>query len=163
MRESSNEGSACDRAKAASGSERLRCEALSVKRAVSAPATAQPQWPMACAHQASGLAHRLVAGSPAGVHGPPGTWPPQLSGTQLTPSAASPASGNCSTRPVIARCLGAIYGQFMAFDIHSSRPQRPSDDGQTILNTALESGETGVSPGKLVELRELEPLASCMP
>jgi hypothetical protein len=75
VRESSNEGSACDRAEAASGSERLRCEALSVKRAVSAPATAQPQWPMACAHQASGLAHQLVAGPPAVCPDRPGPGP----------------------------------------------------------------------------------------
>jgi len=46
---------------------------------------------------------------------------------------------------VTARCLGAICGQFMAFDVHSSRPQRRSDDGQTILNIAWKAEKRGLT------------------
>jgi hypothetical protein len=39
------------------------------------------------------------------------------------------------------RRLGVIQGQIMARDVQSSRPEGRSDDGQTILNTALEAGK----------------------
>jgi hypothetical protein len=70
---------------------------------------------------------------------------------------------SCSTTPVIAGARGAICGQVMALDVHSSRPKRRSDDGQTILKAALEGLKSGSHLGKLVELRGFEPLTSCMP
>jgi hypothetical protein len=44
-----------------------------------------------------------------------------------------------STSPAIAGARCAIHGQVMAPGVRSSRARRRSDDGQTILNTALES------------------------
>ena len=71
----------------------------------------------------------------------------------------SPAS-SCSAKPATAGVWCALRGQVMPFDVHSSRPNRRSDDGQTILNTVPETRKTGSHLGKLVELRGLEPLAS---
>jgi hypothetical protein len=70
---------------------------------------------------------------------------------------------NCSPKPAIAGVRGVIRGQFMALDVQSSRPKRRSDDGQTILKTALNGWDLRLDLRKLVELRGLEPLASCMP
>jgi hypothetical protein len=70
---------------------------------------------MACGHQASGLAHRLVAGSPPVCPDRPGSGRPQLSATQMAPRLPG---GNCSTGPVIAGARGAICGQVMALDVH---------------------------------------------
>jgi hypothetical protein len=78
-------------------------------------------------------------------------------------ATASRPGGNCSTAPVIAGARGAICGQIMALDVHSSRPERRSDDGQTILKAALEGWKLGSHLGKLVELRGFEPRTSCMP
>ena len=77
--------------------------------------------------------------------------------------AAPPPPGHCSTRSVIARVACASPCQVLVPGVHSPRPKRRSDDGQTILNTALKCWETASGLGKLVELRGLEPLASCMP
>jgi hypothetical protein len=86
-----------------------------------------------------------------------------LSGKQMTPPRPRVPGGNCSTAPVIAGARGAICGQIMALDVHSSRPERRSDDGQTILKAALEGWKLGSHLGKLVELRGFEPRTSCMP
>jgi hypothetical protein len=74
-----------------------------------------------------------------------------------------PPGGSCSTTPVFAGARGAICGQIMALDVHSSHPTRRSDDGQTILKAASERWRLGPDLGKLVELRGFEPLTSCMP
>jgi hypothetical protein len=61
------------------------------------------------------------------------------------------------------RCPGAICSRVIALDVHSSRPKRRSDDGQTILKTALDGWRLRSDLGKPVELRGFEPLTSCMP
>jgi len=85
-----------------------------------------------------------------------------LSGKYTTPPRPR-LPGNCSTTPVIAGVRGAICGHVMALDVHSSRPGRRSDDGQTILKAALKGRKLGFHLGKLVELRGFEPRTSCMP
>jgi hypothetical protein len=82
---------------------------------------------------------------------------------QTTPPRPRLPGGSCSTKPVTADVRGAICGQVMALDVHSSRPKRRSDDGQTILKAALEGWKLRSDLGKLVELRGFEPLTSCMP
>ena len=84
-----------------------------------------------------------------------------LSGKQMTPPRPRVPGGKCSTAPVIAGARGAICGQIMALDVHSSRLERRSDDGQTILKAALEGWKLGSHLGKLVELRGFEPRTSC--
>ncbi len=86
-----------------------------------------------------------------------------LSGKQMTPPRPRVPGGKCSTAPVIAGARGAICGQIMALDVHSSRPERRSDDGQTILKAASAGWKLGSDLGKLVELRGFEPRTSCMP
>ena len=81
----------------------------------------------------------------------------------MTPPRPRVPGGNCSTAPVIAGARGAICGQIMALDVHSSRPERRSDDGQTILKAALAGWKLRSHLGKLVELRGFEPRTSCMP
>ena len=81
----------------------------------------------------------------------------------MTPPRPRVPGGKCSTAPVIASARGAICGQIMALDVHSPRPERRSDDGQTILKAALEGRKLGPHLGKLVELRGFEPRTSCMP
>ena len=130
-----------------------------------------------------GLADRvLLPGADAEAHavpcrtpGPRGWRPAQghrrprprgattLSGKQMTPPRPRVPGGNCSTAPVIAGARGAICGQIMALDVHSSRPERRSDDGQTILKAASAGWKLGSHLGKLVELRGFEPRTSCMP
>ena len=78
------------------------------------------------------------------------------------PTARLPA-GRGSSSPVIASARCAIHGQVMALGVHSSRLKRRSDDVQTILKAASASWKLGSDLEKLVELRGLEPLASCMP
>ena len=85
-----------------------------------------------------------------------------LSGKQMTPPRPRVPGGNCSTAPVIAGARGAICSQIMALDVHSSRLERRSDDGQTILKAALKGWRLGSDLGKLVELRGFEPRTSCM-
>ena len=86
-----------------------------------------------------------------------------LSGKQMTPPRPRRPGGSCSTTLVVAGVRGAIYGQVVALDVHSSRPKRRSDDGQTILKAALMGWRLGSHLGKLVELRGFEPRTSCMP
>jgi len=86
-----------------------------------------------------------------------------LNRAKSAPYGWSRLAGACSAKPAIAGVSCAIYGQVMPLDVHSSRPDRRSDDGQTILNTVLEAWKLGSHLRKLVELRGLEPLASCMP
>ena len=91
---------------------------MPAERTVWAPAAAQP----AMAAMARGWPGRRL-GSSAGGHaatclpGGPGPGRRQLSGTQMTPSAAPPAGGNCSAGPVIAGVRGAICGQVMPLDV----------------------------------------------
>jgi hypothetical protein len=86
-----------------------------------------------------------------------------LSGKQMTPPRPRRPGGSCSTTLVVAGVRGAICGQVVALDVHSSRPKRRSDDGQTILKAALEGYRLGSDLGNLVELRGFEPRTSCMP
>ena len=109
-----------------------------------------------------------AAGRPSHTRWPDGppTSLPRRRRTNTTPSsgpAAPRPPGHCSTRSVIARVACASPCQVLVPGVHSPRPKRRSDDGQTILNTALKCWETASGLGKLVELRGLEPLASCMP
>jgi hypothetical protein len=106
---------------------------------------------------------------PCRTPGPRG-WRPAQGHRRLRPREATTLSCKQTTTPRLRlpgqqlfneaddrRCPGAICGQVIALDVHSSRPKRRSDDGQTILKTALEGWRLRSDLGKLVELRDSNP------
>ena len=68
-----------------------------------------------------------------------------LSGKQMTPPRPRRPGGSCSTTLVTAGAWGVICGQVVALDVHSSHPERRSDDGQTILKAALGARDRGLT------------------
>src|SRR6266571_8303779 len=69
----------------------------------------------------------------------------------------------CRSWTMITTVQHVIDSQAMTLDVHSSRPKRRSDDGQTILKPDSIGSQSVADLRRLVELRGLEPLASCMP
>jgi hypothetical protein len=81
-------------------------------------------------------------------------------------SPASPSGRQLFNDACGRRCPGCHLrsgrGARCSF-IPPPRPERRSDDGQTILKAALEGYRLGSDLGNLVELRGFEPRTSCMP